>query len=91
MCTTIATGWFEYPEVRFYALDTEGVWTRFDVITEWVDSDNTSLVLDESGQEIDMAGVGSYRQDYGFIHIDGSPAASLELPLGVEPGEEDIE
>jgi len=83
--------WLEYPKVRFYARSSEGVWTSFEVIAELVDPGATGLVLDEPAQEIEAPGVGWYRiQDDDFVHPDGSRGARLQLPPGIEPGDEDI-
>ncbi len=85
------SGWFEHPEVRFYARDRQGIWTSFAVIWELVNPNSTSLVLDASEQEIQVPGVGSYRiQDNDFVNPDGSRCTTYQLPQGVEPGEEDI-
>lgn len=85
------SGWLEYPKVRFYARDTEGVWTSFVLISELVNPNSASLVLDAAGQEVQMPGVGRYRiQDNDFVNIDGSRGTVRQLPLGIEPAEEDI-
>lgn len=84
--------WLEYPEVRFYARSSEGVWTSFEVIAELVDPGATRLVLDEPAQEIEAPGVGWYRiQDDDFVNLDGSRGGRRQLPPGVEPGNENLQ
>jgi len=84
------SGWFEYPKVRFYARNTEGVWTSFVVISELVNPNSAWLVLDASAQEVQAPG-GWYRiQDNEFVNPDGSRGATRQLTPGIEPGEEDI-
>jgi len=86
------SGWLEYPKARFYARDTEGAWTSFALISELVNANATSLVLDASGQEVEMAGVGSYRiQDNDFVSVDGSRGTKQQLPPGIEPGQEFVD
>ncbi|MFM1919381.1 MAG: hypothetical protein RLZZ303_1015 [Candidatus Hydrogenedentota bacterium] len=84
-------GWLEYPTVRLYARDTQGVWTRFYLIAELVDPNTPRLVFDASEQKVQMPGVGWYQfQDNYFTHIDGgSYGLTIQLPPGIEPGEED--
>ena len=85
------SGWLEYPKVRFYARDTQGVWTSFVVISELVNPNSTSLVPDASAQKVQVPGVGWYRiQDNDFVNPDGSRGTTCQLPPGIEPGEEDI-
>lgn len=84
-------GWTEYPKVRFYARDKEGAWTSFALIAELVNPNDTSLVLDASRQEVEVAPAGWYRiQANDFVNIDGSRGPTWQLPLDIEPGEEDI-
>ncbi len=81
--------WLEYPKARFYARDADGIWTSFALISELVNPSATSLVLDESVQEVQLPGVGCYRiPNNDFVIIDGSRANKLPLPPGTEPGEE---
>jgi len=83
-------GWVEAPTVRFYARDTQGVWTRFVLIWELVDPNSTTLLLNEAKQEVEVPGVGWYRiQENYWIHPHGpSDTPPLQLPPGIEPGEE---
>ncbi len=84
-------GWLEYPKARFYARDTKGLWTSFEVISELVNPNAASLVLDASAQEVQLTGVGWYRiEDNDFVNIDGSRGNTWQLPPTIEPGEEDI-
>lgn len=84
-------GWFEYPKVRFYARDTQGVWSSFMVISELVNPNSISLALDASSQEVRVPGVGWYRiLDNDFVNPGGSRATTSQLPLGIELGEEDV-
>ncbi|MCC6696676.1 MAG: hypothetical protein IT365_13685 [Candidatus Hydrogenedentes bacterium] len=85
-------GWTEYPKVRFYARNKEGAWTSFMLIAELVNPNDTSLVMDASRQEVEVAPIGGwYRiKENGFLNIDGSWGPTRQLPPGVEPGAEDI-
>ena len=87
--------WLEYPKVRFYALDADGVWTSFPVYAELVDLNAAKLVADATAQQVQfMSGdylVNTYViQDGNFVHVDGPGSISWTLPPGVEPGEEVI-
>ncbi len=85
------SGWFEYPKARFYARDPKGVWTGFVLISEFVNPNASSLALSRSKQEVDVPGVGSYQiQDNDFVNVDGSRCATLRLPPGAKPEEDDI-
>jgi hypothetical protein len=83
-------GWVEAPKVRFYARDTQGVWTRFVLIWELVDPNSPTLLLNEQKQEVEIPGVGWYRiQENDWINPDGPGyTPPFQLPPGIEPGEE---
>lgn len=84
-------GWFDYPELRFYARDVSGDWTAFQLISELGNSPSISLVVDASKQEVEIPGVGWYRiSDHEFVNPDGSRASQSSLPEGIAPGEEDL-
>lgn len=84
-------GWFEYPKVRFYARDQDGTWTSFSVISELVDANTLSLVLDATAEQVQVGKAGSYLiQQKDFVNIDGSRGNIWRLPPGIEPGEEDL-
>ena len=88
-------GWLEYPKVRFYARDTNGVWTSFPVYAELVDSNATTLVLDASGRQVELLSgerrVNSYIiQHNSIVHVDGPGSIKWQLPPGIEPGEENL-
>jgi len=84
-------GWLEYRKVYFYSRNIEGVWTSFRLISELVNPNTVSFVLNESAREVEVPGVGCYLiQENSFVNIDGSGGTSRQLPPGVKPGEEDI-
>ncbi len=87
-------GWLEYPKVRFYARDANGVWTRFPVIAELVDSRAASLVVNTSAQQVELMSGKYFVSTYvirngSYVHVDGSGSDPWELPPGIEPGEEE--
>jgi len=84
-------GWLEYPKARFYARDTNGAWTSFTLISELVNPNATSLVLDASTQQVHVNGVGSYLlQQNEFVNIDGSRGTKRLLPPETVPDEENV-
>jgi len=84
-------GWLEYPKVRFYVRDPKGAWTSFGVISELVNPNAPSLILDEQTQQVQLLSAGYYLiQNNDFVNIDGSRGTVWQLPSGVEPGEEAI-
>jgi len=83
-------GWFEYPSVRFYARDTAGIWTRFNLIAELVAPNSPSIEFKSENQEVEMWGVGWYFIERNeFIHVDGGSYTTCQLPPGITPENDD--
>ncbi len=82
--------WFQGSKVRFYARDTQGTWTRFVLISELVDPNSPTLLLNDAKQEVEIPGVGWYRiPENDWINLDGPGyTPPFQLPPGIEPGEE---
>ena len=84
-------GWFEYPRVRFYARDPNGVWTSFIIISELVNARSTSLKFDATKQEVTLDTAGWYRVDFNdFVNIDGGRGRAWQLASGVDPRTEQL-